>query len=441
MGKSFKKVMALVLAFVMVLSLAACAKNSTVESKPASVETKKEPVVIKYPTYQVGVNAAAPLLKQNVEEFNKLHEGEILVEVEEIPGDQAYVDKIKVLLSANELPDLVYAGGYNLLDSALEKGAVVDLTPYLDADSKWKAMFTQWDLEFNSRNGKVYSVPEERQPVGYFYNKELFQKAGIPEPPKTWDEFFSVCDKLKTAGITPLSMDTVDTGWLTSLWLSSIIGTNGDAGNKYMNTMNVKDYTTPEALDAIAKVQKMFLEYTTADAVGGKYENGANNFLSGKTAMIANGPWMIADFNDATKAPEGFAAKVGSAIYPNQGVFDAPMLGYFVASKDKEHADAAVEFLKFLTCKETQLRGLDMIGRIPTTPEIEITGAIAAKHPLLVELINATKDAKFKYNFYQTLWYPNVLDKMSTDYPALAMNKMTPEQFAKRLTETAQKNN
>jgi raffinose/stachyose/melibiose transport system substrate-binding protein len=82
-----------------------------------------------------------------------------------------------------------------------------------------------------------------------------------------------------------------------------------------------------------------------------------------------------------------------------------------------------------------------MIGRIPTTPEIEITSEIAAKHPLLVELINATKDAKFKYNFYQTLWYPNVLDKMSTDYPALAMNKMTPEEFAKRLTETAQKNN
>ncbi|HYE84157.1 MAG TPA: extracellular solute-binding protein [Clostridia bacterium] len=440
MGKGFKKTIALALVFVLVLSLAACASTKPSEANPANAEAKKEPVVIKYPTYQVGVNAAAPLLKVNVEEFNKLHEGEIVVEIEEIPGDQAYVDKIKVLLSANELPDLVYAGGYNLLDSALEKSAVVDLTPYLDADPQWKAMFADRDLEFNSREGKVYSVPEERQPVGYFYNKELFQQAGIPEPPKTWDEFFSVCDKLKAAGITPLSMDTADTGWLTSLWLSSIIGTSGDAGNQYMNTMNVKDYTSPEVLDAIVKIQKMFLEYTTSDAVGGKYENGANNFLSGKTAMVANGPWMISDFSDATKAPEGFAAKVGSAIYPNQGVFDAPMLGYFVASKDKAHADAAVEFLKFLTSKETQLRGLEMIGRIPTTDAIEITSDIAAKHPLLVELIDAMKDAKFRYNFYQTLWYPNVLDKMSTDYPALAMNKMTPEEFAKRLTETAQKN-
>lgn len=438
MIKRFRKCLILVLAITLVCMLTACGGGADTTQGDSEAE-KDEPIVIKYPTFQVGVNPSAPLLKANVEEFNKRYEGQIKVEIEEIPGDQAYVDKMKVLLSADELPDLVYAGGYNLLDSALEKDAVVELTPYLDANPEWKAMFSERDLEFNSRDGKIYSVPEENQPIGYFYNKELFAQAGV-EPAKTWDEFFANCDKLKEAGITPLSMDTADSGWLTTLWLGSIVGTSGEAGNKFMNTSNVTDYNTPEFLNAVTKIQEMFTKYTTPDAVGGKYENGANNFLSGQTAMIANGPWMIEDFRDTTKAPEGFADKVGVALYPGQGVYDAPMYGYFIASKDQAHADATAEFLKFLTSEETQLKSLEMIGRIPTSPQLEISDEISEKHPLLVELIDSLKDAKYRYNDYQTLWYPNTLDKISTDYPALALNRMTPEEFIERLTETASKN-
>lgn len=442
MFKKIKGIIVSVLTIIMVFSLVACGNSTTGNnSSTASSDSKKsEPIVIKYPTFQVGVNSTAPLLAKNVEEFNKLYGDEVRVEIEEIPGDQAYVDKMKVLLSANELPDLVYAGGYNLLDPALEKNAVVDLTPYLDADPEWKAMFTKEELDFNSRNGKIYSLPEERQLIGYFYNKELFQKAGIAAPPKTWDEFFEVCEKLKAAGITPLSMDTADTGWLTSLWMSSMIGTNGDNGNKIMNTPNITDFTGPEFQDAFTKIQTMFQKYTTQDAVGGKYENGANNFLAGKTAMIANGPWMIQDFQDPTKAPEGFIDKIGVAIYPGQGVFDAPMMGYFIASKDKAHADAAVKFLKFLTCKETQLRGFEMIGRMPTSPDLQIPDEMAKKHPLIADLVEQSSTAKYKYNVYQTLWYPNVLDTMSTDYPALALGRMTPQEFTNKLTEVAAKN-
>lgn len=437
MKKIFKKAIVALLTGAITVSFAACGSKGQTD---ASKNTANGPVVIKYPSFQVGVNSYAPVFAKNIEEFNKKYGDKIKVEVEEIPGDQAYVDKMKVLLSANELPDLVYAGGYNLLDPALEKNAVVDLTPYLNADPEWKALFSKDVLDFNSRNGKIYSLPNERQVIGYFYNKELFSKAGISAPPKTWDEFFQDCDKLKAAGITPLSMDTADSGWLTSLWMNSMVGTNGDNGNKLMNTPNITDYTTPEFIDAFTKIQKMFKEYTTTDAIGGKYENGANNFLSGKTAMIANGPWMISDFEDTTKAPAGFINKVGASIFPGQGVFDAPMLGFFVASKDKEHADAAVTLLKYLTSKEVQLRGFDMIGTMPVSTNIEIPQDMAKKHPLVADLISLANGAKYKYNNYQGLWYPNTLDELSTDYPALATGKMTPEEFAKKLTEVANKN-
>lgn len=46
-----------------------------------------------------------------------------------------------------------------------------------------------------------------------------------------------------------------------------------------MNTMNPTDYNTPEMIAAAEKIQKMYQNYTTQDAIGGKYENAANNFL------------------------------------------------------------------------------------------------------------------------------------------------------------------
>ena len=171
--------------------------------------------------------------------------------------------------------------------------------------------------------------------MGYFYNKDMFAQVGI-SPAKTWDEFFSNCEKLSAAGITPMSMDTADSGWVTSLWLMALVGTDGSTGNAFANQMSPKDYSLPKFVKAVENIQTMYLNYTTSDAVGGAYESAANSFLTGQTAMIANGPWMISDFEDDTKADAGFIDKVGAAIFPGNGVFDSVPIGYFVCAKDKD---------------------------------------------------------------------------------------------------------
>lgn len=442
-----------VLVFTLLVAVAGCSggtttttttaqttgQSSATTTTTAATTTAAKEVVLKYPTFQVGVNSSAPVLAEMIKRFNTQYAGKIKIEIEEIPGDQAYVDKMKILLSANELPDIVYAGGYNLLDMALEKNAVTDLTPYLAADATWKASFDQITLDFNSRNGKVYSLPDEKGIIGYFYNKELFTKAGV-QPAKTWAEFITVCDKLKAAGIKPVSMDTADSAWLTNLWLSSILATSSDAGKTFMTQMNPKDYSTPEVIAGLDLIQKMFTQYSTKDAVGGKYENGANNFLSGVTAMIANGPWMISDFNDETKTSKGFADKVGVAIYPNDGVFNSPMLGYFVAAKDKEHQDAAVEAIKFFTSNEIESMALEMIGRVPASATVSLSAEVTKSQPILANLLDQAQGAKVEYNYYQALWYPNVLDAITSYYPNFARGKMSATELAKVLTETAGKN-
>lgn len=66
-------------------------------------------------------------------------------------------------------------------------------------------------------------------------------------------KFFEQCDKLLDAGITPLSMDTADSGWVTSLMLGAMIG-ESDEGEQFMNTMLPTDYNTKEFIDAATRI-------------------------------------------------------------------------------------------------------------------------------------------------------------------------------------------
>lgn len=427
-----RKLLACLLCLTLILSLATGCQSKGTGTDQDGV------VTLRLATFQVGVNPSAPWFASVIEAFNEEYAGKIKLDIEEIAGDQAYVDKMKTYLSMKNLPDLVFTGGYNLLDDALPANALVDLTPYFEADQEFASRFFDDDIEYNSRDGKIYGVPVERQPITYFYNKELFAKAGIDAPAATWDEFMTQLQKLKDAGVTPVSMDTLDSAWLSSLWLSSMTGTLSDAGNEWMNQSMPKDYNQPEFIQAAEYVQKILQEYTTTDALGGKYEHGANNFLNGATAMIANGPWMVGDFYE--KGNDTFANKIGTALYPGGGIFSGSMPGYLVGSKDQAHADAAIEFLKFITNPEMQMKAVEMYSSVPANKHVELTESIIEENPLLGEIVALQNEATTVYGNYQSLWYSNVISELDRQYPLLAAGSITPEEFAQALTNAAAKN-
>lgn len=437
-----KRLTALALAALMTAGcLSGCGGGGETTDEGASTESTGEEIVINYPTFQCGVNTAAPVVDQLIEEFNAEYAGKYRIQKEDVPGDANYVDKIKVQLGTGDLPPVVYGGGYNLLDLALAKDVVVDLTPYVEADPEWKALYSDVALTTNSRDGKIYASSSEGSLVGYFYNKELFEKAGIAEPAKTWDEFWEQCDKLKAAGITPLALDTADSAWVTSLWAGAMIATSGDEGYEFMKQMNPIDYNNQPTIDAFTNVQKMLQEYTTLDAIGGKYEHAANNFLSGQAAMIANGPWMIGDFSDETKTTADFADKVGVAIFPGNFVYDAPIQGYFVTKQDDPALEeAAVEMVKFFTSAHAQQVALEVQGMVPASSSVEITETAKQNYPLLVEFLDLAEGATVRTDNLQATMYPNLLDVVSQDLPLLASGEMTPTEFCQTLSTEAAKN-
>lgn len=433
MKLSSKKVLVLLLICTMTIGLfAGCSKNKNTNTDGSNVSiTSKDVVEINFPTSWVGVSSSKDWFNNRLVAFNEEYGDKYKVTVEEIAGDQNYVDKIKVLYSSNSLPDVIATGGYNLIDSM--KDQLVDLTEYVDEE--WKSSIDDICWDTNSRDGKIYGIPYSRQVIGYFYNKDLFEKAGIKEPAKTWDEFFEQCDQLLAAGITPLSMDTADSGWVTSLFLGAMIAKT-DTGEQFMNTSLPTNYNFPEFIEAATMVQEMFKKYTTPDAVGGKYENAASNFFMGQTAMIANGPWMVQDFYDTSLVEDGFVDKVGTAMFPEGVMYNSGKIGFNIAAKTEEEIKASLEFVKFMTSKDSQLKQLEMTGEIPA----DLTITSDNIKPLVKDVMKNGKNATRSINDFQSLWYANVVDEISVQYPLLAQGEITPEEFATALTTAAKKN-
>jgi raffinose/stachyose/melibiose transport system substrate-binding protein len=441
MKKDLRKVVGVLLIGVMVIGmLSGCgAKNNETGNKSSTGNTQVSDsgnesgkiIEINFPTSWVGVSSSTEWFNDRLSAFNEQYSDKYKVVVEEIAGDQAYVDKLKVLYSSKSLPDVISTGGYNLIDSM--KDQLVDLTPFVD--DQWKNSTSEVCWDVNSRDGHIYGIPYSRQVIGYFYNKELFEKAGIKEPAKTWDEFFGQCDKLLAAGIAPVSMDTADSGWLTSLLLGAMIASN-DEGEKFMNTSLPKNYNTQEFIDAAGMIQKLFQKYTTQDAIGGKYENGASNFFMEQTAMIANGPWMVSDFYDTAMVEEGFADKIGTAMFPGDVMYNSGKIGFNIASKSEDQLKASLEFVKFMTSAESQQKMLEMTGEIPA--ENHVTSDTI--YPLVNDVVENSNQAARNINDFQSLWYANVVDEISIQYPLLAQGQITPEEFATALTKTAEKN-
>lgn len=398
-------------------------------------------VVIHYPTFQCGVNTAAPVVDQLITEFNETYAGKYQIVKEDVPGDANYVDKIKVQLGTGDLPPVIYGAGYNLLDLVLAKDLAVDLTPYVEADAEWKALYSDTSLITNSRDGKIYASSVEGSQIGYFYNKELFAQAGIQAPAATWDELFQQCETLKAAGITPMALDTADSAWVTQLWWGAMTATAGEDGLAFMQTMNPRDYNTPELISSAEKIQKMLQEYTTLDAIGGKYENAANNFLSGQAAMIANGPWMIGDFSDTSKTTADFAEKVGVAIYPDGFVYDAPIQGYIVTKQDDPKLEeAAVEMVKFFTSAHAQQLGVEMQGMVPASPSVQITDTAKEQYPLLAGFLDKASKATVSTDNMQATIFSNLLDVISQELPRLHSGELDAAGFCQAMTDAAAKN-
>jgi raffinose/stachyose/melibiose transport system substrate-binding protein len=121
--------------------------------------------------------------------------------------NEAFKAKLPTLLQSNDPPSLFYTWGGGVLKTQAETGKIRDITAAMDADSgAWRKTLSEGAVGGLSIEGKVYAAPFQSGVVSFYYNKDLFQKAGVDGTAiKTWDDFLGAVKKLKDAGVTPIA--------------------------------------------------------------------------------------------------------------------------------------------------------------------------------------------------------------------------------------------
>lgn len=121
--------------------------------------------------------------------------------------NEAFKAKLPTLLQSNDAPSMFYTWGGGVLKTQSETGAIRDLTAALDADGgAWRNAVSPAAVDGLSIDGKVWAAPVQSGLVSFFYNKALFEQAGVDATTiATWDDFLAAVKKIKDAGITPIA--------------------------------------------------------------------------------------------------------------------------------------------------------------------------------------------------------------------------------------------
>ncbi|MDD5659156.1 MAG: extracellular solute-binding protein [Actinomycetota bacterium] len=132
-----------------------------------------------------------------------------------------YTAAVKTGIPTAEGPDVfTWWSNYKIADLAKE-GLLEDLTSLYEPV---KDKYNPGILDSFSYEGKVYGAPVLVASWLMFYNIPVFEKYGIKEP-KTWDEFITICDTLKSKGVTPIGF-TIGGGWTSFFWFQQIFASN-----------------------------------------------------------------------------------------------------------------------------------------------------------------------------------------------------------------------
>lgn len=411
-----------------------------------SAALAEEPIKVTMLKTAGGNDSQIDLWRSLVPLFEEYTGGKYTLAMEEIPGVAVDVrTKLKMLNAANNLPAIVTDMGAEpaFAELLVSNDRLVDLSEAYNASPEWQATAIEQSVVFNTEeDGAMYSTPATATDyVGVFYNTELFAQAGIEEFPTTWEDFWTACDKLKAIGVAPLSLHTTETGWCTMLFATAYSASQSEENLAFLRENFPSDFTNDTMLEMATFIRKLF-DYTTSDAIGGTYSLASNNFCAGKTAMIANGPWMAESFYDTSYTPEGFAEKVAYAPFPG-GVMlsdEGELRGYGISKDVSEEEQAgAIEFMKFLAQPEIinmfNLATGSMSEKAPLSDEQKATLS-----PILQSYAEAVSKIELTAPRYQAKWDSVVqTEVIEQELPNLAMDIITPEQFVEKLTEGAQR--
>lgn len=205
MSLSRRKLMAVAAAGLLLAGTAACGSD----------DSGGDASVIDWWSIQPNDGDLGVIFDQFAQEFNEENPDGPQAEITVIQNDP-FKTAIATAVQAGDPPDLFQSWGGGTLRQQVAAGQVRDLTDDL-ADVL--ETVSPGALAPYTVDGRVYGIPWTMGIVGFWYNTELFNEAGISEPPTTWNEFIDAVEALKDAGITPIALGNQNL-WPGHFWWS-----------------------------------------------------------------------------------------------------------------------------------------------------------------------------------------------------------------------------
>lgn len=317
--------------------------------------------------------AAAAEMRAIYQEFADAHAEEFnFVIVADESGAEGIYNTALNDLSAGAFYDIADFGGWDITPVASAAGAIVDLKPYLDEDTDFKAGVGVCYGQNMTEDGAIYSVREQIEGVGFWYNEALFEEAGakVPSEWTSWDDFEKAVDDLIAKGITPFGLNA---GWPTNILLAGYSQRNEASREFYADGKNVESFDNETFKESMEFMQKQVLQKIDSANFGpGGDDDEAYRtaFFDGETAMLFNGVW---DAGGSVDCKAG-AQNIKPAVFPTEEAGKTASLlsggcGFVVGSHlDEAQTDAALEFIKYMTSPEIASRIIEKgIGMAPST--------------------------------------------------------------------------
>lgn len=302
-----------------------------------------QPVTISFWHFYGGGTAEGDLIQWAVDEFNRRHQGEIIVEPT-IVGFWEMHDKYPIAMAAGIGPDVVL---WNLdyVQSSAKNGLLTDLTPLIERDGIDLSDYFPAAVEVSTYQGRVYAIPFNPDTRPFYTNRALLAEAGIdPDtPPVTWADLKEYARKLtrtdaagsyEQLGFHPMWGDSWFVPWLHSnsgRWFDE----NGDP---------IID--NPRNVEALEFVVSFIEEYGVdrLDEFNLSYDGNNAFHASQNLAMVLHTSGYMDRLN--REFPD-LDYNVSLIPYNTEPV--SWMAGFGVEMPQGKHTEAAWEFAKFLT--------------------------------------------------------------------------------------------
>jgi raffinose/stachyose/melibiose transport system permease protein len=356
-------------------------------------------------------------------------------------GNPRIQDQLRVRIIDGNLPDAAWVP-YILWPSLIRAGRILDLRPYLDGknwegDARWGDTFQPGSLDSWKVGDGIYGLPFSYSCWSLFYNRGMFRAHGWREP-RTWDNFFALCDRIQAEGLAPVSIPGTRWKYPAAFFQAAYHSLAGPAGWSALIGLAPGAWTDPR----VKRSAELLARVTRDDAQPGWEGETAPGaelfFLQGRSAMTVSGSWFFNEMGG--KIPEGFdVGTMNFPVFPG-GLADPSTVQtgsdcFFVFhTGNRRREGLTIQFLKFLTSRARA----EAFVRVTDAP-VAVKGVPASAYSVRMRDTAAMiAGARESFNMPQTeLQPPSFRQALVDNMRALMTGRENAAEFGRRVEAAA----